>query len=105
MMPPTVMELDQLFRSLQHARGRERVLACQRFCRAIISVQRRGELGMVPAASWIEAALQYPEFQADEGVVRLSALAGALQSPLGARAHDRAMHWRELVKRIEQWLP
>jgi hypothetical protein len=104
-MSTPIVELHERYRALQQAEDRQRRTACQAFCHAVISAQRRGELGIVPAAALIEGALQSPELSADELLAPLREKAAALQSPLQAAGAEPLTAWRELVKSIDQLTP
>jgi hypothetical protein len=101
-MPTTITEFHQLYQSLQQGQGRQRRAACQAFCEALIGAQRRGELGIVPAAALIEEALQAAELPADEILTRLRMQVALLQEKRGYGDHDPVAAWREFTKGVEE---
>jgi hypothetical protein len=101
-MATTILELDQLYQALQQVRGRKRLSACQAFCQAIIGAQRRGELGIMPAVSWVEAALEYPELQEHPQALRLQERVCAMQSLPRSGSDELVAEWREVMKSIER---
>lgn len=100
-MSPTLADFHERYQSLRKTRGPERRIACQAFCEAVIGAQRRGELGILPAAALIEEALQVPELPADETVARLRNQAASLQGQRELADRDRLTAWRQLVKGVE----
>jgi hypothetical protein len=105
LMGSTVIEIAALYRALQDASGQSRVAAFKAFAEAVIAAYRRGELGILAAASFIEGALLDPELQAHESTARILAQVAALQSSVRAVSRDPAADWRALVKSIERLTP
>lgn len=100
-MPTRIQELNRAFERLHCSRGQARLAHFKIYCQAVLAAQQRGEIGILPAASYIEGCLQYPELTQNPDTERILDKACTLRSPVCSYSDTDQAAWRKLVRLVE----